>query len=65
MAVEMILDNIDEAENAQQALAAAYDPDEVVDLRAFNIGDGEAMSGLLLAGQRDKGEAVFLVFLMD
>jgi hypothetical protein len=65
MAVEQILDNIEEAEQAKRALAAAYDPDEVVDLRAFNIGDGEAMSGLLLAGQRANGEATFLAFLLD
>lgn len=65
MAVEQILDNIEDPQKAQQALAAAYDPAEVADLRAFNIGDGEAMSGLLLAGQRLNGAATLLVFLLD
>ena len=63
--VGMILDDIENAEAAKAALAGAYDPKVVIDLRAYNIGDGEAMSGLLLAGLRDNGEATFLVFLMD
>ena len=63
--VEQILDNIEEPQKGQQALVAAYDPAEVNEVRAYNIGDGEAMSGLLLAGQRTNGEATFLVFLMD
>ena len=65
MAVEQILDNIEEPEKGQQALAAVYDPAEVADLRVYNIGDGEAMSGLIVAGQRPSGVATFLVFLLD
>ena len=35
-------------------------------LRVYNLGDGGAMSGLLIAGrQEDTGETLFLVFLMD
>jgi len=63
--VEQILDNIEDPQKGQQALAAAYDPAEVNEMRAYNIGDGEAMSGLLLAGQRTNGEVTFLVFLLD
>jgi pimeloyl-ACP methyl ester carboxylesterase len=63
--VEQILDNIEDSQKAQQAVAAAYDPVEVVDLRAFNIGDGDVMSGLIIAGRRVNGEATFLVFLLD
>ena len=64
--VPMILDNIDDAEGARAALAAAYDDPAVTELRVFNLGDGEAMSGLLVAGRRQAtGEAAFLVFLMD
>ena len=38
----------------------------MTELRVFNLGDGEAMSGLLVAGRRGAtGEATFLVFLMD
>ena len=63
--VEQILDNIEDAQKGQQALATAYDADEVTEMRAYNIGDGGAMSGLLLAGQRTNSEATFLVFLLD
>jgi hypothetical protein len=54
-----------EGEDKAGALAAAYDAPQVVDLRVYNIGDGEAMSGLIVAGQRENGEATFVVFLMD
>jgi hypothetical protein len=64
--VPMILENIEGAEQARAALAAAYDDSAVTELRAFNLGDGGAMSGLLVAGRRQAtGEATFLVFLMD
>ena len=65
MQVDMILNNIDDPEGGQTALAAAYDPDEVADFRAYMLGDGEAMSGILLAGRRDNGETTYLVFLLD
>ena len=63
--VPMILDVVEDAEAAREALASAYDDADVVDLRVYNIGDGEAMSGLIVAGRRENGEATFLVFLMD
>ena len=64
--VPMILENIDGAEKARAALAAAYDDPAVTELRVFNLGDGGAMSGLLVAGRRGAtGEVAFLVFLMD
>ena len=62
----MLLENVDGAEQARAALAAAYDDPAVTELRVFNLGDGGAMSGLLVAGRRTAtGEAAFLVFLMD
>lgn len=63
--VPMILDNVDNAEQARTALAAVYDDPEMTDVRGFNLGDGAAMSGLLVAGRRTAGEAIFLVFLLD
>lgn len=64
--VPMILENIDGADKARAALAAAYDDPAVTELRVFNLGDGEAMSGLLVAGYRKAAaEATFLVFLLD
>ena len=64
--VPMILENVEGAEQARAALAAAYDDPAVTELRVFNLGDGDAMSGLLVAGHRGAtGVATFLVFLMD
>jgi hypothetical protein len=64
--VPMILDVVDDADAARRALSAAFDAAEVTELRVFSIGDGGAMSGLLVAGRRGStGEAVMLVFLMD
>jgi hypothetical protein len=63
--VPIILEIIENAEAAQEALANAYDDADVADLRVYNIGDGEAMSGLVISGQRENGEATFLVFLYD
>jgi hypothetical protein len=66
LSVPMVLDNVHGAEAARAALSAAYDDPAVTELRVFNLGDGEAMSGLLVAGRRaETGEATFLVFLMD
>jgi hypothetical protein len=66
ISVPMILDNLIGAENARVALSAIYDDPSVMDLRVFNLGDGGAMSGLLVAGRyKDTREAVLLVFLLD
>lgn len=66
LSVPMILDNIDGAEKARSALAAAYDAPAVTELRVYNLGDGGALSGILIAGRRQAtSEAIFLVFLLD
>jgi hypothetical protein len=65
LSVPMILENIEMPEKARAALSAVYDDPSVADLRVFNLGDGEALSGILVAGQRMNGEATFLVFLLD
>lgn len=62
----MILDSVQDAETARAALAAAFDDPAVTELRVFNLGDGGAMSGILVASRRGAaGEATFLVFLLD
>lgn len=65
ISVPMILDNLQDAERARAALSAAYDDLSVAGLQVYNLGDGEAMSGLLVAGRRVNGETTFLVFLLD
>lgn len=61
----MLLDVVENAEKARAALAGAFDDPAVAELRVFTLGDGGAMSGLLVAGRRTTGDALFLVFLMD
>ena len=64
--VPMVLDVVEGAETARAALAAAFDDPAVSELRVYNLGDGGAMSGLLVAGRRAAtNDATFLVFLLD
>ena len=66
ISVPMILDNIQDAEKARAALSTAFDDLFVTDLRVYNLGDGGAMSGLLIAGRQEvTGEGLILVFLLD
>lgn len=62
----MILDVVEDAERAREALAGAYDDPSITELRVFSLGDGAAMSGILVAGRAGAtGDAAFLVFLLD
>jgi len=61
----LIVDNGSSATSSRQALAAAFDDETVTALQVYQIGDGAALSGLLIAGWRDSGEAIFLVLLLD
>jgi hypothetical protein len=51
---------------ARAALSTAFDDPAVTELRVFNLGDGAAMSGLLVAGRRAPGgDTTFVLVLMD
>jgi hypothetical protein len=65
ISVPLIIEVSADVEAAKEALSDAYDAPEVSELRVYNIGDGSAMSGLLVAGRRENGEATFLTVLMD
>lgn len=65
LSVEMILDNIEDPEAARAALAGVFDDPAMREVVVFNLGDSAAMSGVLVAGRRTTGEAVFLLFLLD
>ena len=65
LSASMILDNADPPAKAHQALASAFDDPQVAELRVYRIGDGQAMSGLLIAAHRPPEGSLFLVFLMD
>jgi hypothetical protein len=65
MSADTFLEAVSEPVAARTALAAAFDDPEVEDVVAYNLGDGEAYSGLLLAARRKNDEAVFVVFMLD
>lgn len=60
VSVPMILDEIEGADQARAALSAVYDDPTITELRVFDLGDGEAMSGILVVGRRGaSGDATF------
>jgi hypothetical protein len=61
----LLLDDMEDAEAAQTALSDVYDDMTMVDLTLYTLGDGAALSGILVAGRRIIGEATLLIFLLD
>lgn len=65
-AVRVFLDGLEDPAAGAAALHAAFDADDVSELEVYRIGDGEALSGLLLVGAATAPEGVCVVaFLMD
>ena len=66
ISIPMFLEGISEPQKANQALQGAFDDPEVSQLVVYNIGDGGAMSGILIGSYREKtSQATFLVWLFD
>ena len=65
LSASMLMENHEDSKLAQLALAQCFDNSAVQDLRVYRIGDGQAMSGLLIAARREPVGSVYLVFLMD
>lgn len=63
--IALLVDALEQPETARAALAGAFDDPAVRQARTYTVGDGEAMSGLLLAAERETGATVYLVVLMD
>ena len=61
----LLLSETDDQARAAQALATVFNHPQVTDLRVYAIGDGAAMSGLLLTGCRTTGETTILISLLD
>ena len=61
----LLLAETEEHVRAQQALASVFDDPQMTDLRLYAIGDGAAMSGLLLAGCHITGDTTILISLLD
>jgi DNA polymerase IIIc chi subunit len=63
--VTMVLDAIADPEAGRQALSAVYDDADMDTLVVYTLGDGAALSGLLIAGRDRRGETTLLLFLLD
>jgi hypothetical protein len=64
-AIATMLDGHDKPDAATQALSGVYDVAEMESVEVYTLGDGEALSGVLIAGRTSSGSATLLVFLMD
>lgn len=65
LSIPLLLEPGGDAESAQKALSRAYDDAAISELSLYTLGDGAALSGLLIAGRRQNGEATFIVVLLD
>ena len=63
--ISMLLDGHDKPGAARQALSAVYDDAGMATVEVYTLGDGAALSGILIAGRARSGAATLLVFLMD
>lgn len=64
LGIQSIISMLLEAPDAEIALVKSFEGGNVESLQIYSIGDGSAMSGILIAAQRVEGR-VFLLFLMD
>ncbi|KAA5539222.1 hypothetical protein FYK55_25230 [Roseiconus nitratireducens] len=60
-----MLDGHDDPQKAKAALKQAFDAPTIEALQIYRIGDGDAMSGILIAGRRTAGDSAFVTFLLD
>ena len=66
LAASLLLENLPDPSAAHAALAAAFDDPAVTALALYRIGDGAAMSGILLVGLRPTDHIfTLLILLMD
>lgn len=65
VSIPLLTELIENADTACKALAAAFDHPDVRQLNVFTIGDGEAMSGILVHALYVKGYSCTVVALMD
>ena len=65
LSASTMVDSHEHSEQAQAALSNAFDDPDVCSVQIYKIGDGEAMSGVMIVAQRQVQDALFLVFLMD
>jgi len=54
-----------DSEANQQVLVAVFDDPKVIELTIHKMGDGDVISGAVIAGRRANGEATFLLTISD
>ncbi len=60
-----MLEGHEDPSTAKKVLSQVMDDPAVEERRIYKIGDGGAMSGILIVCQRNKNEFAFLTFLLD
>lgn len=63
--VPLFLHSEDSQEQTQKALSAAFDAPDITHLTIYAIGDGGAMSGVLVAGRSQTGDVTIVILLLD
>lgn len=61
----LLLEDRENAADARAALQSVFDSPSIAELQVYNLGDGGAMSGLLLAARRQDESMVAVILLMD
>ena len=65
-AADLFVNGAPDPAAARAALSGAFDRPVITDLQIYSIGDGEAMSGLLVAARDTEiGKAILVSFLVD
>lgn len=65
MSADLLLESQEDAAAAQAALRGAFDQSAIRELKVFKIGDGAAMSGLLIAANIEGEGCLSLILLLD
>lgn len=63
--VPMLVDEVEAPEAARSALSAGFDDPEVSECSIYSVGDGAAMSGLMIVGRRGASSMMGLILLLD
>jgi hypothetical protein len=63
--VPLLTELIENADAGRDAMSVAFNHEDVSSLSVFNIGDGEAMSGILVTALYADGYACSVISLMD
>jgi hypothetical protein len=63
--VPLLTELVENAEQGKLALAAAFNHPDISQVQVYSVGDGEAMSGILLCGLFSDHSVCSVICLMD